>query len=89
MAPDEPLGEPPAGRKKAYFWLMGTCVVLILLAWNVVRFWSTTAAVLMSVVAAVLPPTAAIVANWGRGGWLRWRRRSSRSAPWWRSPACG
>ena len=68
MAPDEPLGEPPAGRKKAYFWLMGTCVVLILLAWNVVRFWSTTAAVLMSVVAADLPPKAAIVANWGRDG---------------------
>jgi hypothetical protein len=44
---------------------MGTCVVLILLAWNVVRFWSTTAAVVMSVVAAVLPPTAAIVGNLG------------------------
>ena len=24
---------------------MGTCVVLIVLAWNVVRFWSTPAAV--------------------------------------------
>ena len=44
---------------------MGTCVVLILLAWNVVRFWSTTAAVVMSVVAAVLPPVAAIVGNLG------------------------
>jgi Protein of unknown function (DUF3099) len=66
--PDEPLGEPSTQRKRAYFWLMGTCVVLILLAWNVVRFWSTTAAVLMSVVAAVLPPTAVILANWGRGG---------------------
>ncbi len=55
-------------RKKAYFWLMGVCVGLILLAWNVVRFYSTTAAVVMSVVAAVIPPTAAIVANWGRGG---------------------
>ena len=44
---------------------MGTCVVLILLAWNVVRFWSTTAAVVMSVVAAVLPPAAAIVGNLG------------------------
>ena len=43
--PDEPLGEPPPGRKKAYFWLMGTCLVLIVLAWNVVRFWSTPAAV--------------------------------------------
>ena len=55
-------------RKKAYFWLMGTCVVLILLAWNVVRFFSVPAAVAMSIVAALIPPTAAIVANWGRGG---------------------
>ena len=65
---EEPVGEPPAGRKRAYFWLMGTCVVLIVLAWNVVRFWSVPAAVVMSVVAAVIPPTAVIVANWGRGG---------------------
>ncbi|HET8558935.1 MAG TPA: DUF3099 domain-containing protein [Marmoricola sp.] len=52
-------------RRKAYFWLMGTCVVLILLAWNLVRLWSTTAAVAMSVVAALIPPVAAIVGNWG------------------------
>ena len=44
---------------------MGSCVVLILLAWNVVRLWSTTAAVLMSVVAAVIPPAAVIVGNLG------------------------
>ena len=54
-------------RKKAYFWLMGTCIVLILLAWNVVRLWSTTAAVAMSVVAAVIPPIAVIVGNRGQG----------------------
>ncbi len=53
-------------RKKAYFLLMGTCILLILLAWNVVRFWSTTAAVVMSVVAAVIPPIAVIVGNWGQ-----------------------
>jgi hypothetical protein len=64
----EPLGEPSPRRKKAYFWLMGTCVALIVLAWNVVRFWSVPAAVVMSVVAAVIPPAAAVVANWGRGG---------------------
>ena len=52
-------------RRRAYFWLMGTCIALIVLAWNVVRFWSTTAAVVMSVVAAVIPPTAAIIANVG------------------------
>jgi hypothetical protein len=65
---DEPVGEPSRRRKRAYFWLMGSCVVLILLAWNVVRLWSPPAAIAMSVVAAVIPPTAAIVANWGRGG---------------------
>jgi hypothetical protein len=52
-------------RRRWYFGLMGVCLVLIVLAWNVVRLWSTTAAVVMSVVAAVLPPVAAIVANWG------------------------
>jgi hypothetical protein len=56
------------GRKKLYFLLMGTCIGLILLAWQVVRYFSVTAAVVMSIVAAVIPPTAAIVANWGRGG---------------------
>jgi len=44
---------------------MGTCVVLILLAWNVVRLWSTTAAIAMSVVAALIPPVAAFVGNQG------------------------
>ena len=52
-------------RHRTYFVLMGTCVVLILLAWNVVRLWSTTAAVVMSVVAAVIPPVAAFVGNQG------------------------
>ena len=54
-------------RKRAYFWLMGTCLALILLAWNVVRLWSTTAAVVMSIVAAVIPPVAVIVGNRGHG----------------------
>ncbi len=52
-------------RHRAYFAIMGACVLLILLAWNVVRLWSTTAAVVMSVVAALLPPVAAFVANQG------------------------
>jgi hypothetical protein len=54
-----------ASRRRAYFILMGTCLVLILLAWNVVRLWSTTAAVVMSVVAAVIPPVAVFVGNLG------------------------
>jgi hypothetical protein len=52
-------------RQRWYFALMGLCVVLILLAWNLVRLWSTTAAVAMSIVAAVLPPIAVVIANWG------------------------
>jgi len=43
-------------RKKVYLVLMGTCILLIVLAWNVVRFWSTTAAIVMTAFAAVLPP---------------------------------
>ena len=52
-------------RRRAYFALMGTCVLLILMAWNVVRLWSTTAAVVMSIVAAVIPPVAVVVGNLG------------------------
>ena len=52
-------------RKRAYFLLMGTCVVLIVLAWNVVRLWSVAVAVAMSLIAAILPPIAVVVANWG------------------------
>ena len=48
--------------------MMGTCIGLIVLAWNVVRHFSVPLAVGMSIVAAVIPPAAVIVANWGRGG---------------------
>ena len=54
-----------ASRRRAYFVLMGTCVVLIVLAWNVVRLWSTTAAVVMSLVAALIPPVAVFIGNLG------------------------
>jgi len=43
---------------------MGTCLALIVLAWNLVRLWSTTAAVVMSIVAALLAPVAVLIANW-------------------------
>lgn len=42
---------------------MGTCLTLFVLAWAVIRFVSVPAAVGMSVVAMVIPPFAAIVAN--------------------------
>jgi hypothetical protein len=50
-------------RHRLYFLLMGTCIALILVAWFVVRFYSTPAAIAMSVVAAVIPPIAAMVGN--------------------------
>lgn len=60
-----PQSERLRQRQRWYFALMGVCLVLILLAWNLVRLWSTTAAVVMSAVAAVLPPIAVVIANWG------------------------
>ena len=50
-------------RRRRYLAMMGVCVALIVLAWTVVRLWSTTLAVAMSAVALVIPPFAAIVAN--------------------------
>lgn len=50
-------------REVRYLAMMGICMLLIVLAWFVVRFYSTTAAVAMSAVALVIPPLAAIVAN--------------------------
>ena len=44
---------------------MGCCLLLIVLAWNLVRLWSVTAAVVMSILAALIPPVAAIVGNLG------------------------
>ena len=50
-------------RRRRYLILMGVCLMLIALAWNVVRLWSPGAAIAMSAVAAVIPPVAAVVAN--------------------------
>lgn len=52
-------------RNRWYFLMMGTCLTLIIVAWWVVRLYSVTAAVIMSVVAMAIPPIAVIVANAG------------------------
>jgi hypothetical protein len=62
-APRPPVTERT--RMRRYLAIMIICLVLIALAWFWVRFYSTTAAVAMSMVAAVLPPIAVIVANFG------------------------
>ncbi|MEY9876065.1 hypothetical protein ABH931_005572 [Streptacidiphilus sp. MAP12-33] len=63
-------------RRHVYYALMGSCLLLIVLAWNVVRLWSVPAAVVMSLVAMVIPPVAAIVAN-----------RRGPDDPWWDDPS--
>jgi hypothetical protein len=59
---------PLMNRDRAYFILMGGCVVAVVLAWTVVRLFSVTAAVVISVAVGLLPPIAAIVANAGDEG---------------------
>jgi hypothetical protein len=55
--------EPTRGDKRRYFVLMGVCITLFVLSWAVVDRYSVLAAVIMSAVALVIPPFAAIVAN--------------------------
>lgn len=65
--------------------MMGTCVVLFILAWSVVRLWSVPAAIAMCLTAMVIPPVAAIVAN-RRGPEDRWWDEDSgdqESDEWW------
>jgi Protein of unknown function (DUF3099) len=61
--PTGPLGQGP--RRRAYFVMMGICLLLIILAWTLIWRFSILAAVIMSAVALVIPPFAAIVANNG------------------------
>jgi hypothetical protein len=60
-----------ARRRHWYFAMMGTCVVLFVMAWAVVRIWSVPAAIVMCLVAMTIPPFAAIVANRRKPG-ERW-----------------
>ncbi|MFJ8754106.1 DUF3099 domain-containing protein [Streptomyces sp. NPDC102441] len=60
-----------ARRRRVYFLMMGGCLFLFVSAWAFVRLWSVPAAVAMCVVAMVIPPVAAIVAN-RRGPEDRW-----------------
>jgi DUF3099 family protein len=63
--PDRSRRSGLAKRKRVYLIMMGTCVLLIILAWTLIWRFSVTAAVVMSAVALVVPPFAAIVANAG------------------------
>lgn len=58
-----PTAQPSRHDKRLYFLLMMICIGLFVLAWAVVDRYSVVAAVIMSVVALVIPPFAAIIAN--------------------------
>ena len=58
-----PGAQPSRHDKRLYFLLMMICIGLFVLAWAVVERYSVIAAVIMSVVALVIPPFAAIIAN--------------------------
>lgn len=51
--------------------MMGGCIFLFVAAWGVVRLWSVPVAVGMCLVAMVIPPLAAMIAN-RRGPDDRW-----------------
>jgi len=52
-------------RNRWYFLLMGVCLTLFIASWAVIRLYSVVAAVVLSVVAMVIPPIAVMVANAG------------------------
>jgi Protein of unknown function (DUF3099) len=52
-------------RKRIYLTMMGTCALLYMLSWTVVAWFSMTWAIVISLVASVLPPVAVILANSG------------------------
>jgi Protein of unknown function (DUF3099) len=58
-------------RDRAYFVLMGGCIIAVILAWTVVRLYSVTAAIIISVCVGLVPPIAAMVANAGDEGFRR------------------
>jgi hypothetical protein len=59
-----PRERPSAGtRQRRYLVLMGTCLGLLLVSWVFVRLISVTAAVILTLIAMVIPPLAALIGN--------------------------
>lgn len=52
-----------ATRQRRYLLLMGTCLGLLLVSWVWVRLYSVTAAVVLTLIAMVIPPLAALIGN--------------------------
>jgi hypothetical protein len=52
-------------RNRLYFALMGGVIAAVILSWTVIRLFSVTAAIVVSVAVMIVPPVAAMVANAG------------------------
>jgi hypothetical protein len=52
-------------RNRLYFALMGGVIAAVILSWTVIRLFSVTAAIVISVAVMTVPPIAAMVANAG------------------------
>ena len=52
-------------RNRAYFLLMGGCIAAVILSWTVIRLFSVTAAIVVSVAVMIIPPIAVMVASAG------------------------
>jgi hypothetical protein len=50
-------------RQRRYLLLMGTCLGLLLVSWVFVRLISVPAAVVLTLIAMVIPPLAALIGN--------------------------
>jgi len=62
--PEDPAGPQPTRQdKRFYLALMTICITLFVLSWAVLDRYSTTAAIVVSAVALVIPPFAVIIAN--------------------------
>jgi hypothetical protein len=60
---DEAGPQPSRRDKRLYLALMSVCIGLFVLSWAVVDRYSTTAAIVLSAIALVIPPFAVIIAN--------------------------
>lgn len=61
---DRPGPAPSRRTREIYFLMMGVCIGLFVISWAVVDRYTTLGAVILSLVALVIPPVAAIIANW-------------------------
>ncbi|MEY9931604.1 hypothetical protein ABH926_006253 [Catenulispora sp. GP43] len=54
---------PQNTRVHIYLAMMSSCLVLMIVAWTFIRFYSFATATVMTLIATALPPVAAVVAN--------------------------